>query len=513
MRHLGTFALILGLLALAACGGGSGSGDVPDLSGDLPGNPPPASGKGLLRISVTDAPFPYDYVESAVIEIQEIRVRDGGDADEDSGWITVFDTPTVVDLVPLTGGISQAIVDAELDPGSYDQIRILVEPVEVVLSDEAVSAIGTHTYTYAEGNVKFPSGSTSGLKVKFEEPLEVVSELTSDLTLDFDMSKNFVFNGPIDHNPGVKRVLFTPVVRATNTSEGGSILVTVWSDAGTRGDTSDDAPLPGAGVSVRNAADEEVASGPTATDGTYTASGIAVGEDYTVVITATGHAEPDAPPIPVLPVVAANLTDFGTILMKGTLEISGVVFTDNATTTDSTDDDVLQGVSVQRYEVGTTTAVGTAVTTDANGAYVFTFTDTETGPYDLVFTPPTGFAGTTLTNIPGEIQETGTSRDATMLAGQAIVSGTVTDGATPPVALQNVSITAVSTLGFDATAAGAILTDVNGQYSITLPTGTFTLTFDDGLNPPKTASVTVVGAQPTTPPTPLPTITQDMTIP
>ena len=501
MRHLSVPVLVLGLLALAACGGGSGGGALPGLDGDGPGTLPPGSTKGLVRISVTDAPFPYGYVESAVVEIREIRVRDASEGDEDAGWITVFDTPTVVDLVPLTGGISQALVDAELDPGAYDQIRILVEPVEVVLSDDAVSAIGTHTYTYAAGQVHFPSASTSGLKVKFEEPLEVVSQLTADLVLDFDLSKNFVFNGPIDHAPGVRRVIFTPVVRASNVSEGGSILVTVWSDAGTPSDTSDDSALPGAGVSVLDAAGSEVASGSTATDGTYGAGGIDVGDGYTVVVTAAGHTQPATP---AMAVAAANLTDFGTVLMQGTLEISGYAFTDNATASDATDDDVLPGVSVQLYTAGTTTAVGGPVTTDANGAYVFT--NSGPGPYDIGFTLA-GFTGVTLLNVPGEIQGTGTSRDATLGALTAILTGTVTDtNVSPAGPLSGVAVTAVSTLGFDATAAGAVVTDANGQYTLVLPTGTFVVTFDDGVTQ-KTATVTVTGAL--TPPT----VVQDMTWP
>ena len=372
----------------------------------------------------------------------------------------------------------------------------------MVLSTDAVSAIGTHTYTYADGKVHFPSAGQSGLKVKFAEPLEVVSQLTTDLELDFDLSKNFVFNGPMDHNPGVKRVIFTPVVRASNVSEGGSILVTVWSDAGTQGDTSDDAALPGAGVSVLDAGGNEVASGSTATDGTYTASGIAIGDGYTVVVTATGHTQPTTPAQSVLP---ANLTDFGTVLMQGTLEISGYAFTDNATPADATDDDVLPGVSVQLYTAGTTTAVGSPVTTDANGAYVFT--SSGPGPFDVGFTLA-GFTGVTLTNVPGEIQGTGTSRDATLGALTATLTGTVTDtSVTPAVPMSGILVTVVSTLGFDATAAGALATDANGQYSLTIPTGTYTVSFDNA-GTVKTASTgAVVGA--TTPPV----VTVDMTFP
>ena len=406
--------------------------------------------------------------------------------------------------MPLTGGISQALVDAELDAGSYDQIRILVEPVEVVLSDDAVSAIGTHTFTYAAGQVHFPSASTSGLKVKFDEPLEVVSQLTTDLVLDFDLSKNFVFNGPIDHDPGVKRVIFTPVVRASNVSEGGSILVTVWSDAGTPGDTSDDSALSGAGVSVLDAAGNEVASGSTATDGTYSAGGIDVGDGYTVVVTAAGHTQPATPAQSVL--AAANLTDFGTVLMQGTLEISGYAFTDNATTADS---------HRRRRAAGRLGAAlhhghhdGGRQPRDDRRERRVRLHELRTGPVRHRLHARRlhrRHAPERPGRDPGHGHEP--RRDPGRPDGDPDRHRDRHERQRPPSRSPGVAVTAVSTLGFDATAAGAVVTDANGQYTLTIPTGTYTVSFDDAgharRRPPGAVD------RRATPPV----VTQDMTFP
>src|SRR4030095_15444040 len=112
----------------------------------------------------------------------------------------------------------------------------------------AVVEGGDPVFDTSNGRLFFPSGAQTGIKVHIENDIVVTTTLSGDLTVDFDLSKNFVFNGPVTHAPGVKRVLFTPSIRATNVSTAGSLRLRAMSDELTPGVTADDMPLAGATV-------------------------------------------------------------------------------------------------------------------------------------------------------------------------------------------------------------------------------------------------------------------------
>jgi hypothetical protein len=366
------FMAILACFVIASvtgCGGGSGS------SGNV------SSGDGTLRVSVTDAPFPFEYVESASVRIIEVSVRhaDGGGFEE-----LPLSGPVDVDLVPLTGGVSEFLVAAELPAGTYDQVRLIVEAGTVVLTDEAVVLDG-NTFSTDLGNMKYPSASQSGIKVNIDPNIEVVTQLTADLTLDFDLTKSFVFNGPPTHEPGVKSVLFTPVIRAVNNSEFGSISLTVRGDMGTPEDTLDDELLAGATVRAmdQDGADQAV----TATNGSGEAWIQLPPGTYDILIEAEGY---ETALLEDKAVVLANETPLGEVTLVMTLgEISGTVYSDMSTPGDPGDDNVLAEVIVTIYEAGGTDPLiidppgENPLLTDLNGIY--RFDNLMPGDYDLKF--------------------------------------------------------------------------------------------------------------------------------
>ncbi len=411
---------------------------------------------------VRDAPFPYDYVASASIVVESIEVQSST-----GGWTTVYTGPTEVDLVPLTGGNSLPLVQADLEPGTYDNVRVIVDAGQVMLTPEAFADGGDPVYSTANGRLKFPSASQSGLKVKIEGSITVVTQLSSDLVLDFDLSKNFVFNGPVTHPPGVKRVIFTPVVRATNESVAGSIQVSVSSDSLTPGDTSDDVVLAGATVEAYHDGDLDLVppGTPAATAGTDLSgvavlSGLAPGT-YDLQVLATGH-EPGR--IDDVVVVVANLTPAGVTLVA-TGELSGTVMSDAATVGDPTDDTSLADVTVTATESGTANVVGTT-TTDASGG--FQIPGLSAGTYDLTFSKP-GFDDASLSSLSPTLGGTGLL--VVMHALTQDLQVTVTQALVP---VDGAAVRVLSTFG-DVVANGA--TDATGVATFTaLPSGSYTVT-------------------------------------
>jgi hypothetical protein len=443
---------------------------------------------GKIKVHITDAPFPYTLVESATIVIQEVRARDTAT----DTWQTLFTGMAEIDLVPLTGGVSQLLVDAAVPPGTYDEVRLIVDGGEVMLKPEAIVEGDSHLFTKANGGLHCPSAAQSGVKVKLDEPIVVVTQLSADLMLDFDLSKNFVFNGPMTHAPGVKRVLFTPVIRATNTSTAGSLAGDVFTDNATPDDIIDDVPLAGATVRVLAQDATEVASGPTDGAGAFSFS-VAPGV-YDIAVEATGH---DPLMLEDVEVFLANLTDVGTLLMVATSgEISGVVSSDGATPADATDDTVLGGATVEAWLQGAGAATASA-TTDAQGA--FQIPGLMPGTYDLVVSA-SGFTTTTVVGIVPTAAGTATS--VLLPALTANVGGTVTDAT--PTALAGVEVTVVNAGGVTV---ASTTTDGSGMWTVVLATGFYDITFTDpGTSATTSVGVVVGGADPA------PTITVDVTL-
>jgi hypothetical protein len=108
-----------------------------------------------LQIELTDAPFPFESVAQANIIISEIAVV-GDDG------ITPIDSQTrVYDLVQLQHGQTAILTSLALLPGEYKEFRLKVDSATLTLTDGRSFAL------------KIPSGSSSGLKIKLDTPLQI----------------------------------------------------------------------------------------------------------------------------------------------------------------------------------------------------------------------------------------------------------------------------------------------------------------------------------------------------
>ncbi|MCE2612178.1 DUF4382 domain-containing protein [Flavobacteriaceae bacterium D16] len=263
-----------------------------------------SSDTARLRIQLTDAPFPYDMISEANVTIFKIEARysdDGdGDMDESMGmddgegegrpFITLFDEELDVNLLELTNGVTETLVDTEVPAGEYDLIRVYVRGVNVVTKDSTVY------------NLKVPSGPQTGIKVFIDPPLVVAGGLSADLLLDFDVSRSFVARGNIKKE-SFNGFIFKPVIKVSNLTTAGTLAGNVFTTVQDSIGTITTPGLEGAQIALF-AADTLNTTTFTDVDGNYMVMGLDPGA-YNVEVQLEGYESQTAEGITV---VAGNKT-------------------------------------------------------------------------------------------------------------------------------------------------------------------------------------------------------------
>lgn len=252
-----------------------------------------ASNTGRLTVQLTDAPFPYDLISEANVTIFKIdaRYKEGSmegeenNEDQDKSFIVLMEEDRDVNLINLTNGITETLVDMDVSAGSYDLIRVYVKGVNVVLTDGS------------EFDLIVPGGEQTGIKVFIEPSLYVGGELSADVLLDFDVSRSFIPKGN-SKSTGINGFNFKPVIKASNLTTAGTIsgLVSTIVDEETIG-------LDGATVSVF-AADTLNTTTFTDESGNYTIMGLTAGS-YDVMVELEGYETQTAEEVTI---VAGNKT-------------------------------------------------------------------------------------------------------------------------------------------------------------------------------------------------------------
>lgn len=237
----------------------------------------PETTTGTISLQLSDDPFPAGLVSEANVTISKIQIR-GTDS-----LTTLSNTPREVNLLELRNGVTASLVNMKIPVGTYNLIRLIISEASVVMKNGT-----THT-------LKIPSGAQTGLKVFISPPVQVVGDLTSELLLDFDVSKSFVAQGNLNTPAGIKGFIFKPVIRAQNLSTAGSLTGTVQ-------DTSAQS-LGNAQVWVKQDSVISFTLSDT-TGGKYTLLGLPAGT-YTLKATLAGY---DTASVTGIQIIAANET-------------------------------------------------------------------------------------------------------------------------------------------------------------------------------------------------------------
>ena len=220
---------------------------------------------GHLVIKLTDAPFPFEMIESATVNIFKVEIRKVCECDEDEYPYIELPLPedsNGFNLLELRNGVTADLAEMGIEPGYYDLIRLYV--------DEAVLKVKDGD----EYKVKVPSGEQTGIKIFMDPALKVVSELTTEVVLDFNLEKSFVLKGNANTPAGIKGFNFKPVVKAVNNTIEGTL-------AGEVVDADTDDLLPGISVWIEQDG-SEIASAATDESGYYALPGITAGS-YDVI--------------------------------------------------------------------------------------------------------------------------------------------------------------------------------------------------------------------------------------
>ena len=160
-----------------------------------------------VAVRLTDAPGDYKHV---YVEVEDVMIKTTAEGSDEEGWVSLEGVKTgVIDLLSLTGGVTELLVDTEIEAGYVHQMRLVLgDNNTIVLNDD----------TEAEYALKTPSAQQSGLKVMLDQELEAGQNYT--FILDFDVDQSVVTTGSGAFS-------LKPVVRVAAEANTGSIVGSV----------------------------------------------------------------------------------------------------------------------------------------------------------------------------------------------------------------------------------------------------------------------------------------------
>ena len=166
------------------------------MTGGCDSSSDPAETTGTFNVSITDTPASFDAVNITFSEVSVIP--------SNGQPIIVSDAVQTINLIEWSNGLSTPLGSIELEAGTYDQIRLIIDAASVIIDG-------------VESSVEVPSGAQTGLKLAHQFTLEVGS--TYDLMIDFDASRSIVRTGP----PANPSYFLKPTIRLVAVATTGSI--------------------------------------------------------------------------------------------------------------------------------------------------------------------------------------------------------------------------------------------------------------------------------------------------
>lgn len=125
--------------------------------------------------------------EEVNVEVVDVMIKMDDDSDDENGWISLNSNQKVINLLDLTGGVHEVLVDKfPIPTGTLKQIRLVLGDNNTIVIKNDLDIGETH-------HLKTPSGQQSGLKLKVDALIE--EGFTYDFVLDFDVDKSVIIAG------------------------------------------------------------------------------------------------------------------------------------------------------------------------------------------------------------------------------------------------------------------------------------------------------------------------------
>lgn len=164
-------------------------------------------GTAQIAVKLTDAPGEYDKV---MVEVEDVRIKLKTEADIETDleagedeWLSLEGVENQrINLLDLTGGVTELLAETEIPAGNLMEMRLVLGDNNTIFVDGQELALQT------------PSAQQSGLKVQVDQ--ELVADTYYTFILDFDVDQSVVSQGNGNY-------LLKPVLRLSVDEESGSI--------------------------------------------------------------------------------------------------------------------------------------------------------------------------------------------------------------------------------------------------------------------------------------------------
>jgi len=138
------------------------------------------NGTSTLNVRLTDEPTAYDEVN---VDIREVMVKFAKDTTS-NGWVTLATNPRIYNLLAYQNGVDTLLATGTFPVQTVKEIRFILGPNNTIKDNGIVYPL------------VIPSGSESGLKIKFSKDLRATLET---VIIDFDAALSVKKEGTGDY--------------------------------------------------------------------------------------------------------------------------------------------------------------------------------------------------------------------------------------------------------------------------------------------------------------------------
>ena len=176
-----------------------------------------AANRRATRVFITDAPFPFDTVQSVdvyFISISASTEPDTGSNANNMQWVPIVEPHRQINLLSLQRGDTALLGENQIPADQYKAIRVIID-------------VDSSAVRFKDGSQAVVRWHGSGRQAyhAFVEAAMDVPDQGADIVLDFDVGKSFLYD-----SIGDGAFDFFAFIRAVNEAATGSISGTVTSD-------------------------------------------------------------------------------------------------------------------------------------------------------------------------------------------------------------------------------------------------------------------------------------------